>query len=345
MDIRNMIVDLWENAGEPSDLDPWIAAPVNYDPLTELEPTSDGVMYYLRQISLAQIALANWRTRRGRPIRFNKFLTQTNIKLGRNGEEFPYTATYINKFSIRLENPDAAISEEKLKDSKLIILGSYTESGEAKVTEQETMVARAVYDALNDWYTLSLRDEITNVAYNDGVDHNFTSIAATIYWNRFPVTRTPAPLMDGSEAEFDNNFRNMLKMMDMHTGSEIERAESKESLFNYQMTTGIPGKWYNLGDTIYFDSFMDETKWYTVEYQRLPNSVTTLQDTLDIPEEWHEVLLLINEWRVAKRMQDRQKADILFTELNRWIDTLRTDQEEDWLRENTRGIYVRKEAR
>jgi len=48
---------------------------------------------------------------------------------------------------------------------------------------------------------------------------------------------------------------------------------------------------------------------------------------------------------VAKRMQDRQKADILFTELNRWIDTLRTDQEEDWLRENTRGIYVRKEAR
>lgn len=346
MDIRNMIVDLWELAGEPSDLDPWANGVVNYDPLVDLDATSAGVQYYLRQISLAQIMLANWRTRRGRPIRFNKFLTQTNIKVGRTATDYLYTITYIDAYTLRLTSSASSLSETVLTDSKLLVNGYYTRDGEDITTVTEILVARAVHDAGNGWYTLSLRDEVTNIAYtDDGTDYLFDSMDCEVYLDRFQVERTSSPAFEGTRVELPNKFRNIIKITNMDDGTPLRRVESKESLFNPYMTFGIPGEWYSLGEMLYFDQYVEEGIWHTIEYQRLPNDMTALTDMLDIPEEWHEVLILINEWKVSKRMQDKQRANELLAEINRWIETLRTDMEEEWLREQTQGFYIRKEAR
>lgn len=351
MDVRDAIVDLWELAGEPSDLDPWAAGVVDYDPLTELDPDSAGVKYYLRQLSLAQIALSNWKTRKGRPIRFKKFLTQTNIKLGRNGADFPYGVTYIDDYTLRITAPHAGLTEENLSDSSMILNGTYTNVDGTFTVAQQAMVARAVYDGVNDWFTVSLRDQVSNVAYtNDaGTEFSYDSFECEIYWDRMRVVRTSAPLMLGIEIELPAKFRNIIKITNMDDGSDLNRVESKENLFNPYQSFGTPVSWYTLGDVVYFDQFINETIWHTFEYQRLPYDMTYTVaggwPDFDIPEEWHEVLMLIVEWRGMKRMQDKQRANELYAEIIRWIDTLRTDMEEDWLREQTSGFYIRKEAR
>ena len=278
-------------------------------------------------------------------------MTQTNVKIGRNGADLLYEITFIDKFTLRLTDLYTAVqsglTEDKLNDSSLFLNGTYDDGSGNKTVTQTTMVARAVYDPINDYYTLSLRDEVNNEAYTDGSGtvHAYDSFQAEIYFDRFPLERTGTPSMNGSAIEMPFKFRNILKITNMKDGTDLMRVESKENLFNPYQNTGTPVNWYTLGEVIYFDQFLNETLWHTIEYQRLPFDITTLDQAFDIPEEWHEVILLIVEWRNMKRMQDKQRANELYTEIVRWIDTLRTDQEEDWLREHTKGFYIRKEAR
>jgi hypothetical protein len=85
MNTRDMIIELWELAGEPSDLDPFYEAAPTTTP-DQLDPASAGVAHYLREISNAQVMLSNWKTSRGRAIRFKKFFNQRNVKVGRTDE-------------------------------------------------------------------------------------------------------------------------------------------------------------------------------------------------------------------------------------------------------------------
>ena len=63
MTINEAIYRLWENEGEPTDLDPLVVTPsAPIDPDTDLDPNSDGVQWFLRALSDAQIELANWKT-------------------------------------------------------------------------------------------------------------------------------------------------------------------------------------------------------------------------------------------------------------------------------------------
>jgi len=337
MDVRNAIVDLWELAGEPSDLDPWMIGTVNYDPLTDLDPASAGVSFYLKQLSLAQVALSNWRTRRGRPIRFKKFQVQNNVKIGRDVADYSYSITRIDGYTIRLSNPDATLTEDNLRDTKLIL--NWSNAGGDEYVEDK-MSVMAVYDAGNNWYTITFREEIE-------ADSNITWDTSTvdIYWDRFRIVRSTAPLVRGNEIQVPNKFRNIIKLINMTDGKPIQRAASKESLFNPFMNFGVPSEWYDLGEILYLDQYVEDPIWHIMEYQKLPDDVSGLDDVFDIPEEWHEVIILIVEWRTMKRMQDKQRANELFVEINRWIDTLRTDLEEDWLRDHTSGFQIRKEAR
>lgn len=339
MRVRDAIIDLWELAGEPSDLDPWAIDTVNYDPDVDLDAASTGVGFYLRQLSLAQVALANWRTRKGRPIRFKKFQVQTNIPLGRNVSDYNYEITFMTSNTLRITTPDSTLNETNLANTKMI-LNWGNSIDPAQVFTEEVYATMAVYNTAGNFYLIHFRDELE-------VDSTLTwdSSSVDIYWDRFSIGRSANPIPRGNSLELPNKFRNLIKLLDMNTGSVLKKAGSKESLFNPYMTSGTPGEWYDLGDTLYLDKFLDETIWYTIEYQKLPDNLVDMDSILDIPEEWHEVLLLIVEWRVMKRMQDKQRANELAGEISRWIDLLRTDLEEEWLRDHTSGFYIRKEAR
>ena len=338
MDVRNAIVDLWELAGGPSDLDPWMLNTVNYDPDLDLDPASAGVGFYLNQLSLAQVALANWRTRRGRPIRFKKFQVQDNVKIGRDVTQFSYSISYIDEFTIRLSNPDATLTEDNLKNTKMIL---NWESAGGDTFDEERMSVFAVYDDVNLWYTITFAEALDL----DTSTITWDASTVDIYWDRFKIVRSTAPLVRGNEIQVPSKFRNIIKLINMNDGDPLKRASSKESLFNPFMEFGVPGEWYDLGEVLYLDQYLEDPIWHIMEYQRLPNNVSGLDDVFDIPEEWHEVILLIVEWRTMKRMQDKQRANELFAEINRWIDTLRTDLEEEWLRDHTSGFQIRKEAR
>ena len=69
-----------------------------------------------------------------------------------------------------------------------------------------------------------------------------------------------------------------------------------------------------------------------------------ITNQIDIPQEWHYILLLIGNWLEAKRMKDMEEDLALKSQINQMINQMRTDEEEDFLRQKTGGIFVQTEA-
>ena len=129
----------------------------------------------------------------------------------------------------------------------------------------------------------------------------------------------------------------------------ISKAEIDNSiitrLYDYIMTEAVPTQWYKRGEVVYFDSYIGDPIWWTFEYQRLPINVSLYDDEFDIPEHWQDVILMIVEQAAARRALETEKVAVLGGQINSMINQLRTDQEDDWMGEETQGFYVRKEAR
>lgn len=330
---RDAVVEAWINDGEPSDLDPFQTGAPDYD-ITYLDPNSYGVKHYLRELSDAQIMLSNWKTSKGRPVRFDKFLTQRNVKLGMSDTLKKYETEFIDTYTIRVSSPPTWLTPDKLESARCTLI-----QDEALDTEDSTtQVAMLVDYDLSGNLEVQFRDEVdilTSPSLPPQVEFEF---------DRFAIERTGG-MGNGSAVTMPTTMRNILRITTADDGSMLDHAEDKEDLYNASLTSGTPSMWYMLGDRLFLDVYIEDPQWLTLEYQRLPQSVTTLDATLDIPEQWHLVLLLILDWKGAKRLQDMEKEMLLRTQLNAMIERFRLDNEEDFLREETGNFYVRKEAR
>lgn len=334
MTVRDAIVDLYELDGEPSNYDPWMTNTVDYDPATELDGTSRGARHYMRKLSRAQIALANWRTRNKRPIRFHKFLTRKNVKVGLDTQG--YTASRItgDAYTLRLISPPSYLEPELLEGCRVDI--TYTDVGTATFTES-VQVTLADQNGLN--IDLQFRDPLEDPAFA------YVNVTADLYFNNFVIRATDVRPAEAIYMALPSRYRNILKVIDMSTSNEVFVAESKEALDDYTLAAGTPTQYYALGEHIWFNTYLTEPFWFTIEYQRLPVNITSIDDNFDIPEQWHEVLMLIVQWQEAKRLYENERSQLLRGEIQNWIEQLRTDDEEMWARTNTSGFYIRKEAR
>ena len=327
-----MIIDLWQLAGEPSDFDPFMAN-VNTQQVGDIDPDSDGVAHYLRQLSTAQQLLANWRSGRGRPIRFDKFLTRRNTKVGLTTKTHTAVRTIGDDYVLSITNNPDYLVADYMEGAKASLLYTYA-LGE--IFEEEIEVVYAEQNGLN--LDLIFRDALTDPVIT------YTTLTVTLNFNRFDILRNNTRQVEAAYLALPTNFRNILKVISMKDGVEIYPAASKEALDDYAQTLGDPTKYYVLGDRMYLDAYVEDPYWLTIEYQRLPNAITSVDQVSDIPEQWHEVLILFVEWHSAKLMHENEKSQMILAEINRFIGQLRTDQEENWHRQETGGIGIQKEA-
>ena len=347
MTTREMIYDAWVLAGEPSDNDP-ILAGATYSGPDVIDGTSVGALHYLREISQAQRVLANWKTSRNRPIRFKKFLTQRNVKVG---FDYTYDITYVTPTILRVPTytslPTGAIqlTEDMLETARIdvIITGTVEELVDGVLTTvtksltNEYMCMQSL-DIGGDILELYLRDEIVDAGYASQV------YTMNVRLDRFKVEEALG-VGDGSTIVLPPTVRNVTRISTASDGGNVGIVGSKEDLYNLSMRTGTPSEYYILGGKVYFDVYIDDPLWLIVEFQRLPHTLTDVEDVLDIPPEWHAVVLSIMEWREAERVMDTEKGMVKRSQITSLINTLRTDEEEEWIRNDTGGFFSQTEAK
>ena len=125
MRVIDAIVDLWENAGEPSDLNPWLPAANSYtdEPDGNLDWQSKGVRYYLMQLSKAQVAISNWKKHRGHEIRFKKFIVAGNIVIGNGNNEYVFTRVDDYTVSVNVADLPADLDRYDIFDNAAVRIG------------------------------------------------------------------------------------------------------------------------------------------------------------------------------------------------------------------------------
>jgi hypothetical protein len=370
MTSQEMIYQLWENAGEPSDLDPWIDDPLTWDAETELNPNSRGVRHFIKLMSDAQIMLSNWKTTGNRPIRFKSFQVQRNAKLTLDDRTYAAVVGNNNAYLDITTDPFPAwMADSTVESSKCeltvthyndqveplnqaeidqaIIDGDPIPAAEyplvATVYEQMVMFPEVTGTTLR----LYFREENDMPSYIDsstGVKTYFTleSSDVTFYFDRFAIHRTGVA-RDTAYLAMPTSFRNLLKVTDADNSAPLSRAGNKESLYNPNMNTGTPTQWFVLGDKIYFDVYFEEPRWFNIEYQKLPERLVILNGIipqLEIPDQWHDVLIEMVEYGLAKRAQENELVAVKFGNINKLISRLRTDEQENNLRDDLGGWKI-----
>ncbi len=332
MNVRETIAYLWELAGEPSDLDPWPSDETEYDS-ANLVANSFGVRYYLRELNAAQNTLANWKTRRGRPIRFMKFQTRKNVKLGLSSHDASNVTILGDDYTIRVTDPPSMDTEDYI-DTKVHLIFTDTGTGNTYTLDRLAVLVESA-DATNLDFTFQ-----EEIEYPEFTTY---TLSVEFYFNAFRLIRTTNG-GTGYTINLPTYTRNITAITGMANGSQLKRASAKTRLYDYNLTEGTPVSWYKNGEVIYFDSYLASPTWFIIDYQRLPVDVELDDEEFDIPKQWQDVILMLVEMRTAKRAQENERATVLRSQINSMIEQMRTDQEEEWIMEDTQGFKLQKEA-
>jgi hypothetical protein len=119
MTIREMIMDLWDLSGHASDLYPFLT---DTQSSTNIDVNAEGTQYFLRMISQGQIALANWKKRDRRFLRFKDFYISANRQLGWEIETtYTISHTAASTFTIDPTQTDFDLTSAQLEASTVYI--------------------------------------------------------------------------------------------------------------------------------------------------------------------------------------------------------------------------------
>lgn len=357
MTTEEMIIQLWENAGEPTDLDPLNSAG------DAVDATTDGAVHFIELISQAQKTLSNWKTNNGRPIRFKDFQVQRNVKLMLDEREHDIVveSNVLSSSSITISKTnqdDTHFYDNSLESALCEITFTYTDTQSTEdpkpvitVTEERMVMFVENNPSGSEFFTaLFFREPFDYPTYvdenGDTQRYDLTAVGNSakvkFFFDRFEI-KNEGPERDSAYLAMPTSFRNILKVIDGDNGSVLTRATSKTNLFNLNLTTGDPSQFYVLGSKIYFDVYFEEPKWFVIEYQKLPETLTIssgVLPSLEIPEHWHDVLIEMVEYNLAKRAQEKDLIAIKFSNINRLIAHLRTDEQEMSLRDDLGGYTI-----
>ncbi len=277
MTLEEIRLEIWNNLGKLTDLDP--ATDVSYN----------GGPYLTYVANMAQRRIASYKTSGGRIMRFNTlkgemFFENTIIEgtLDADGT----TSTVI------FPNADVGTGDDRYNGWVLKINGTYRILVDY-VTTTRTGTLHEVLStapAIGDTYALYKKFSYLLPSTHAWVSEHIQLPATS---DRF--------LNEG-------NFLEILKIEDLEQERKLTKAKRGRSFVTLQTSTGDPQKWYRYGNKLIFDYAPEEQKWFRMEYYRLPLDMSSDSDEPELPEEFHYGLVLWGtEWGYRREGESNEK--------------------------------------
>lgn len=278
MTVEDMVTEIWEHIGEPSDLDP-------FDVNGDLDETSDGYGRMLKWINRGYKRIVNWKFPNGRQIRFYKSKEKLNFKMPlETGTAQTGTAS-----SITLAGAESSINDFYL--DWVVELTSGTGSGQRRLVTDYAGSTR-VADVNRDFDTTPDSDTVYALYKRFmkfvGSSENDTSVNIVL-----------DPIKD---------IIDVLKVTDLKDRKDLIRAERTDNFSGSIETEDTPGNYFRLGNELHFDRAVSDERWYRMEYERNLAELTASTDEPKIPDIWHEAIVLWCTRLGLKRAQDYKAA-------------------------------------
>lgn len=114
--------------------------------------------------------------------------------------------------------------------------------------------------------------------------------------------------VDGIALSPRTTFKGALKLTSLEDGVDLPLAEGTENFSGGLLDTGTPSEFFVQGTRLYFNVAPDEARWYRIEYEHIPASLTTGTEEFALPAPWDQVIILMARWWVLIRYGETQDA-------------------------------------
>jgi hypothetical protein len=273
MTVSEMIVEVYEMLGEPSDLFPYTAG------TTTLDITTPGAIRILKWINRAYKRIINWKFPNGSQIRFpmqsGEMFFSSVVRTG--------TVVSAGASTVTLDSGVAA-ADDRYNGCLLAIVGG-TGSGQSRLITDFT--AARIASVNRDWDTTP-----------DGT--SLYEVYRRLYRFRDPAA---ADVSDHIALSPVDEIAAVLKVTDAGSLYDLTQGGRIETFSTSLENSGIP-TCYITQNGILFDVYPDEARWYRLEYSKIPTELTALTDSPDVLDSFNEPILLYAQWIGLRRSQE-----------------------------------------
>lgn len=295
MTLLQIIQNLYEALGEPSDLQ-------YLDDLDNVETTSLGWHRMVDAVNNACLGIATWKFPEGRAIRF-RFLEST-ASLNSLVESALITADVNNSLFITTTLTDMTVDFYagcSIKIGNLYYRIRHSRQDLINPADVDLMLDKAITTTTGTAFTISKREYF----FEPEIVSPFVNVLKNIAYTA----------SQGVPLEITNIY-------DSSSNSELTLTTKYEPLLSIDSTMQTPSQFYKLSGGIRFDTFPEASRSYVVRYMRGPRvlSYDVIDAVPELPEQFHEAIVLYALWWGYRRMQENNSAYSTKQDL---VDTLR----------------------
>jgi hypothetical protein len=314
MTVEEMVVEVWEMLGKPSDLTPYSNPPTN----STFEITSDGAVRILGWINRGYRAVLNWKLPDGTHIDFPSkravaFFT-IDVPTG--------TATTASSYTITLDEAALATSDDYF-NGWIIKITSGTGSGQVRlITDFDTVTQLATVSKT--WDTTPDNTSVYEIY------QPFVEILATGH-----ARAAEAIVIDPV-----NTFIAPEMLHDVTNMRSLPKGSNTWSNIQNRLAYGQPSQYFWDQSRLWFDRAVDEQITYEIEYIRQPTDLTLSTDEPEIPEPWHTPIVYWALHEGLRRAQESGEAWAVKKDFNDFVASLIQPREQAWDKEeSTLEVY------
>lgn len=299
MTVQDMCIDIWEQLGEPTDLQPGTldaAGDLTFD------ISSDGAVKLLGWINRAITAICTWEDpKTNERIRFPS-LDETYYFQG-----YELTGTGAGGSSSTIVLAATASSTDDYYNGMVVEITSGTGSG------QERFIVD--YDGATQTATVNRNFDTTPDA---------TSVYAI---NKdFYLFRESGDSDASENIVVRSKYKTIapLAVRDLETRTELSYKERTDSFIGQRDVNGIPTIWYWEGNGIRFNVAPEDTRWYEVDVRIVPADLSAASDETELPDNFDEAIIL---WCVIRGIRPERDAGYAYSLKRDFFDLMRSLQD------------------
>jgi hypothetical protein len=297
MTVSDLLEELWEALGEPTDLDPYTAG--------SIDVTTDGSVKMIRWLNAAYRKIANWRFKDGTFLRFGTQRATINFQMPLESGICQSGSTTVAIL------PSAFATANDFYNDWLI----QVESGAAADEK------RYIVD-----YAGSTQAATVNRAFSENITAG-SHVSVVKRFAEFVASGGPSASVN-IVLDPVNTFVQAMRVTDLEDLDRLSLADAVENYAGDLESVGTPEQYYFDGKRIYFDVAVSDQRWYKVDYIREVQDLAGAADEPDIPERWHEGILLRAIWWGQRRNQDFRDAYSTKRDLVDFMESTKRNLEE-----------------
>lgn len=321
MNVQEMMIKVFQLAGEPSDLCPYT---IPGDPLTfDVTLVVPGALPLLSWINQALLRISNWEYPDGSILRFRSLRKSLYFKAkpAFTGTVISATTDSVTLLGFAPNNRDDQFN------GWLIEIDSGLGNGQK----------RLVIDT--DGLTVN---NSTLTVHQDWVIQPDTTSTFKLYKRFFKLTPVMAVatvdeyhiLADGS-----NEFGDILNIRDITTLQDLAQPLKTDLFTAGILSKGVPSSFMLEGDQITFDVPFDTSRTYEVQYYAHPTKLVNINSVTELTAPFHEAIVQWAVHSLQMRDQDFNGAYATKRDLQELMNSLRNSGEMNY--ENTQtGVTV-----